>query len=365
MLGHQYGGVDNSYNLVPMLRASNRGGEWNALETAITTLTGFAIFALKCTYSPAYDTRIPCHIEAGLIPVDNPSGAILDAEWDRWVPSLRTMVRTASGNQLSTRLTAGLLPRCRSIPNATRQFSFTQSLFSVRQPYLPLVNPGAFENAFIVARQYVDSSGWRIERDGRAPFESAPNNPSPYLQFEPRYRLPDLIERRYAALDYMALTGQLDGQLAGGNNADHNITSNTIHNASTFNESMKSFAMYANLILHRNRMVGQRAYLSDAADHVMHPDLGTAGAGVVLEPEFDHSIPRNPAQGLPGPTIFSNLQITSPRYNSQKSNNLWIAPAVTVGRLRDIPQNTRGSAKRKGDFEPDEHRAKRFNQTVH
>lgn len=40
-----------------------------------------------------------------------------------------------------------------------------------------------------------------------------------------------------------------DNQLTDANNADHNITANTIYNANTFNGAMRSFAMYANLIL--------------------------------------------------------------------------------------------------------------------
>ena len=107
--------------------------------------------------------------------------------------------------------------------------------------------------------------------------------------------------------------------------------------------------MHANLHMHRDISSGQVAYLSDARRYIPHPDPGTAGDGFVLDPEFDHIIPRNRAGVLPGPTMFSNLQITSPVYNSQKSNHLWVVPECIVGQVRPILQNTRGALKRSSD----------------
>lgn len=108
-------------------------------------------------------------------------------------------------------------------------------------------------------------------------------------------------------------------------------------------------------------MNGQSAYYSDAADNLLHPDGGTAGAGVLLEAEFDHTIPREPSDGgFPGPTIFSNLQLTSPRYNSQKSNQLWVQADCTIGSYRAILQPTRGSLKRRGEDAVDARKRRRF-----
>lgn len=352
LFGHQYGGSTRSYNLVPMLRNANRGGAWAAFEAAITALGGSALLAMRCSYSDVDDGRIPVRVEAALIPLTHASGNTLETEWALWLPSLRHHVRAASAGGLRTHLEGILMPHIRATAGG-RECEFRQEPFRLVRPYYALVNPAQFCQRFLAAQQ----EAWTVETDGRFAFSLPPTEPNPWLQFTPRYRLPGLTFRPYAALDYMALRGQLDDALYGADNSQVNITSPTVHDAATFNPVMKSFAMYANLIQNALQTRGQVAYLSDASVDLLHPDPGTAGEGLVLDPEFDHVIPRTPNDGgLPGPTIFSNLHITSPRYNSQKGNHLWVVPKCVIGAYRAILQPTRGSLKRSADWDPDEER---------
>lgn len=348
LLGHQYGGSDQSCNLVPMLRKTNRGGGWAKFEEEISRLKQPAIVAMRCTYDDRNDPRIPSKVEAALVPLRKTSAHKLLQGWFSYRRVIQKVVDDRySLLSLEKRLARQVESELQIDTDKPLRAAFEQDPFLPVDPFLDLSTPAYFYKNLEEAQIEV-MKGWRVETELEAKWtqiEPKPTDLPGDSIFMPAYRLPPVDSRPYAALDYMALKGQLEDQLVGGMNK-HDIKTSSILDKKTFTIEMRSFAMHVNQYVNARILANQKVYLSDARLHPEQPDQGTAGAGIVLDPEFDHIMPRDPANGEPGPTMFSNLQITSPAYNTRKSNHIWVNSPVTVGWLKKGGPTLRSSSKR-------------------
>lgn len=333
LLGSQYGGSNDSYNLVPMLRNINRGGVWAEFETSIARLGQPSLVAIRCHYSTKKDPRMPVRIEAALLPIDIDSAKYLDSNWSNVLPALREIVNAHDTTRKMYMSLVHMLKIGWEIDERkVKHVEVKQEPFILMEPFYKLSNPGRFFQQLAEAYDAV-AYDWRVEDDKNATVvQFASEEALRNGDFVTDYRLPPPEYRPYAVLDYMALRGQLTEALADINFRLNFTNGKGLHEAG-FSRGMRSLAMHVNLYVKGRLMQGQRAYLSDAWRFEGGSDDGTLGQGLVLVPEFDHIIPRVPEDGgKPGPTIFSNLQITSPGYNNRKRNNILVSNTVSVGR---------------------------------
>ena len=316
LMADSLGGCRESFNFIPQLRALNRGGDWRGLETVALCTNKPAVYVIKCVYDAADDPRLPVAVGGALIPISKDTADTLSADWTQSAAKIRTQVANATPFEIGLKVADELKIDRTKIVRAT----FRQRPFETVQPYF---RPSADFLGDLVAAQGAISGGWRVETDQLAHnLTKAPDLLLEGYVFTERYRLPPAGSRPYAVLDYMSLRGKLNGALIGGSDAHVDIANEWLRQTTEFNAEMRALAMHVNLYNNRNRMSNQYAYLSDAFDHYI-ADPGTAGQGIVMDPEFDHIVPVTPTAGKRGPTIFSNLQIVSPRYNSQKGNAIY------------------------------------------
>jgi len=354
LFGAQYGGSEDSYNLVPMLRRTNRGGDWAKFEAAIMQTMTPAILVMRCRYSVVDDPRIPSSVEAALIPINGESSNKIGDAWGDWCRNLGAIVKNAPPGMLGQRVSSQLRPAISTNEANVKRASFTQEPYQFVWPSHRLLDWNGFASRVEQAILYINRTGWTVEKDERAGQTRSKPPVQENFQFVPHFALPSPTNRPYAALDYLALDNHLDGLLEGGDNNQLNIANSKILTAATFSAEMKSFAKYMNLMVNQKKLTSQLIYLSDAAAHPIYPDLGPGGDGLMMDPEFDHIIPRERSTflGWPGPTMFSNLQLISPIYNSRKSNRPWAESGVEVGEIRPVINVTRG-AKRRATAEGD------------
>ena len=378
LIGSQYGGSDGSFNLVPMLRSSNRGGGWATFESASADHAGGGVVVIRLHYGmDGIDPRIPSHVEGVFIPLPDTAAAAFETAFGARMTAVATAASLAAYNTLANTLRVQLNTDLGITlhPATITSGSFAQQVMAERQPYYALANEEEFRANLVEAVDYVVTNGWRVETDPRYPFRLRPVPVPDTLTVDSERRMPPLAFRPYACLDYLLLEGKLNGALIGAADATFDTRLEPIYNNATFTDPMKSLAMHANHFFNHFRMRDQIGLLSDVRFYTAHPDPGGIGEGIVLEPEFDHVIPRNPDDlGPHGLTIFSNLQIVSARYNSQKSGHLWVPPDTLICLLypRARPKrkaltlrpNYKHMNDSKGAFDPEEARRKRYRATL-
>jgi hypothetical protein len=197
------------------------------------------------------------------------------------------------------------------------------------------------------------------------------------------YSLPPRHKRPYEILDYLALNGLLDSCVKNENGYYISIDSKYLidnFRKDSFTQEMKALIVVTNQWLLRRREAHRwndlkaptnwqslqgNIYRSDAKGA---GDPGDIGDGIVLDPQIDHIAPVSPASGpikprrkrhhyspyarpysiaedptmtwgfYPGPSIFSNAQLTSSEYNNNKRNKYFDDTLVLVY-AKDLPND--------------------------
>lgn len=333
LLADALGGERQGYNLVPLSKRHNRGGSWKALESRVSSHTGFGIMAVVCRYDDRRDPRIPVRIGGAFVEVTGGFAANLNANWNSWAPAIKHHALRGDMMSMGRTIAGALMPTERVPAHNIHGCVLQQEDFEV-QAYPAPINGRLFLRNYEQACAQVPG-GWRVEKDPRWTLEL--HDPSDarneYYGFRDEYALPVPLRRPYAILDYMSLHGLLDNVVPDQPAREVNI--NETYHDTDFPPAMRSIVMFYNGWKTYESRSGQAIYVSDAATDRLHPDSGTAGEGLVTVPQIDHIVPRTPlvmATHLPGATVFSNAQLVSGSYNASKGNRMWETASVHVGR---------------------------------
>ncbi len=339
LLADMLGGSNHPVNRVPMGLDKNRGGSWVSLESSASKCK-HGVYAIRCTYNDKDDPRIPIRVEGRLAETDADGlETMLDKvqKNNQWLIDLtKTVAQYGPKPVLPEYTTTGLLKA--ELYQAV-DGGFDQSPMHVVAPTERFnTDLSKLTNLYLSLNM---PANWAIENDNAFHLFDINTTPPTGWVYRHEYNLPPLTDRPNAWLDYLALQGQLNDVVF-----DSVTKKNVQINAAMINHKYKSRSVpgaYRNLIMTWNQfryqyaLSDQKAYYSEAPD-----DSSSLGKRMTLSPEIDHIIPFT----LDGPTLFSNLRLTSNEYNNQRSNSLdpsLAANCVEVG-PQVIPPRKRGAA---------------------
>jgi hypothetical protein len=305
LIADALGGTDDPRNRVPMALDQNRGGNWASLERAAGN-SAYAVYVVRCDYNNSIDPRIPVRVRAWLYEISqahfqalSSSGAMttLSNQGDALI---NLAVNSNAGQATVLKVTAA---------------DFSQDPFHFVKPKTQFsISSAKLEDLFI---DNPLPDGWAIEdqtefalrryNDGQVI-----GNTGMTVNWE--WNLPPLTERPNAWLDYLALKGKLDDVVQAGNKyVKFKKYINSKYSADSVPAEYRYLLMVWNLKRYSHVRQEQEIYCSEAAD-----DASALGYRFTMAPEIDHIIPRS----LQGPTIFSNLRLTSRTYNNARKNSV-------------------------------------------
>ncbi len=320
LIAASLGGSDAAYNRVPMALDQNRGGGWRQIEESARACRA-GLYAVRCTYNNFIDPRIPTRVEARLLQLEREDFATFN--------ETGTFARVAAlGPTLMSMAKATYDNPCKFTVHNAVHHALDQDPFHIVPPTVKYHSSA--DQLRELYYEYPLPNDFAIE--DQANFLLMPyNSTAPRSTDRHQWNLPPLNARPNAWLDYMAASGHLNDVMverASGKQVKINLKAlNTNYSSSSVPGPYRNLLMTWNQVFHSFVLMGQTIYQSEAKD-----DKSDLGNRFTQAPEIDHIIPAS----LKGPTLFSNLRLTSRSYNNARRNSVdpaLLRNAVKVGTL--------------------------------
>jgi hypothetical protein len=334
-----------------MALEKNRGGTWNTLEQKARACDR-AVYVIRCTYNDLLDPRIPIGVEGWLY-------SISTADFDSLAGGNNFTTAAARGDVLLNMGTGASIYLGATITDVASG-GFQQQPFHMVPPTERFLVD--LTRLRFLATTTTLPNDWRIE--DQPAFELKPwdndqqiGNTGTYVRFE--RLLPPAAARPNAWFDYLALQGKLNQILY--DRIENQAFVLDARRINTDHDTRNVPGAYRALLLSWNRYCLTEctgiteAYRSEAPD-----DQSELGCQLTIAPEIDHIVPF----AAKGPTVFSNLRVTSRAYNGSRGDavearianqlvKVGHAVRMTVKRDRKPPPNDdydTGPARKKGKF---------------